>query len=319
MEFVYDSSGLSGFKYNREEYLYQKNIQGDIIAILNLDGEVIAEYRYDAWGNCKYDLASGIATANPFRYRGYYYDQETGLYFLQTRYYDPETGRFISQDDVTYLDPEHINGLNLYAYCCNNPVMMVDPTGTFGLFALLFTAIVVGTAVARGTKKAIKAATTGANGWEIAGAFFGGAIIGAAEGAIVGGLIILGGAMIAGGAGIIGGAIGGGIALASGGVLAGGAAVAAGIGSTVIGGILVKEGLSILFTRIGNSGGYRIDHHYPNDHDPLHIHISGDDGKTKIDLFGNPIQGNRPMTPGERKAFWKLIEDIRNALRPFNK
>ncbi len=130
IEFVYDSSGLSGFKYNREEYLYQKNIQGDIIAILNLDGEVIAEYRYDAWGNCEYDLASGIATANPFRYRGYYYDQETGLYFLQTRYYDPEVGRFISQDDVTYLDPEHINGLNLYAYCANNPVMNVDPTGT---------------------------------------------------------------------------------------------------------------------------------------------------------------------------------------------
>ena len=93
MEFVYDSSGLSGFKYNREEYLYQKNIQGDIIAILNLDGEVIAEYRYDAWGNCEYDLASGIATANPFRYRGYYYDEETGLYFLQTRYYDPEVGQ----------------------------------------------------------------------------------------------------------------------------------------------------------------------------------------------------------------------------------
>ena len=93
MEFVYDSSGLSGFKYNREEYLYQKNIQGDIIAILNRDGEVIAEYRYDAWGNCEYDLASGIATANPFRYRGYYYDQETGLYFLQTRYYDPEVGQ----------------------------------------------------------------------------------------------------------------------------------------------------------------------------------------------------------------------------------
>ena len=159
MEFVYDSSGLCGFKYNNEEYLYQKNIQGDIIAILNRDGEVIAEYQYDAWGNCEYDLASGIATANPFRYRGYYYDQETGLYFLQTRYYDPEVGRFISQDDVTYLDPEHINGLNLYAYCANNPVMMVDPDGTlpkwlkwllFGIAAVAAVVLVVAGTVLTG-------------------------------------------------------------------------------------------------------------------------------------------------------------------------
>ncbi len=71
-----------------------------------------------------------IGKINPFRYRGYYYDAETGLYYLKTRYYDPEVGRFISQDDVSYLDPEHINGLNLYAYCGNNPVMFTDSTGT---------------------------------------------------------------------------------------------------------------------------------------------------------------------------------------------
>ena len=70
---------------------------------------------------------------NPFRYRSYYYDTETELYYLQTRYYDPELGRFISQDSIEYADPETINGLNLYAYCGNNPVMNVDPTGTFQL------------------------------------------------------------------------------------------------------------------------------------------------------------------------------------------
>ena len=67
---------------------------------------------------------------NPFRYRGYYYDTETGLYFLQTRYYDPEIGRFLTIDDTEYLAPETINGLNLYAYCLNNPVMRTDSQGT---------------------------------------------------------------------------------------------------------------------------------------------------------------------------------------------
>ena len=70
-----------------------------------------------------------LANLNPFRYRGYYFDTETNLYFLQTRYYDPEIGRFITIDDISYLDPETINGLNLYAYCGNNPVMGIDPSG----------------------------------------------------------------------------------------------------------------------------------------------------------------------------------------------
>ncbi len=72
----------------------------------------------------------GIATFNPFRYRSYYFDTETSLYYLQTRYYDPELGRFISADSIEYLDPETLGGLNLYAYCGNNPVMAVDDTGS---------------------------------------------------------------------------------------------------------------------------------------------------------------------------------------------
>ncbi len=70
-----------------------------------------------------------IAAINPYRYRGYYYDTETGLYFLKARYYDPAVGRFISMDDVAYIDPETIGGLNLFAYCNNNPVMNFDPSG----------------------------------------------------------------------------------------------------------------------------------------------------------------------------------------------
>lgn len=71
----------------------------------------------------------GLGELNPIRYRSYYYDTETGLYYLNSRYYDPEIGRFISPDDISYLDPETIGGTNLYAYCGNNPVMRVDPSG----------------------------------------------------------------------------------------------------------------------------------------------------------------------------------------------
>ena len=89
---------------------------------------MVVQYWYDAWGNCSVS-GSGVMSANPFRYRGYYWDDEAGLYFLNTRWYDPEAGRFINLDQLEYLDPESINGLNLYAYCLNNPVRYVDPNG----------------------------------------------------------------------------------------------------------------------------------------------------------------------------------------------
>ena len=76
-------------------------------------------------------------------------------------------------------------------------------------------------------------------------------------------------------------------------------------------------GVTVMAVRIGKSGGYRIDHHYPNDHAPAHVHISGDDGITRVDINGNPIQGDRPMTHGENKAFWRLIKKIIEALKPW--
>ena len=118
--YFYDITGVCGFRLNGfgigdNRYYYIKNLQGDIIKIVGEDGTVYGEYSYDAWGNCTIVTdKSGIAPLNPFRYRGYYYDAETGLYYLQTRYYDPTIGRFISPDSVDYLDPESINGLNLY-------------------------------------------------------------------------------------------------------------------------------------------------------------------------------------------------------------
>ena len=97
----------------------------------------MVKYKYDTWGKCKILNASGaeitdsnnIGILNPFRYRSYYFDTETGFYFLKTRYYDPEIGRFTTIDDISYLDPESVNGLNLYAYCGNNPINRVDPMG----------------------------------------------------------------------------------------------------------------------------------------------------------------------------------------------
>ena len=130
LTFLYNSEGLTGFVHNSTVYTYRRNLFGDIIAVYNGTSKV-AEYAYDAYGNCRVITGSNIGTLNPFRYRGYYFDEDMKLYYLQSRYYDPETGRFINADDVSYLDPETIHGLNLYAYCLNNPVMYSDPSGHF--------------------------------------------------------------------------------------------------------------------------------------------------------------------------------------------
>ena len=133
LEFLYDHTGVFAVKQGGSTYFYRKNAQNDIIALLDNTGTVVVKYKYDAWGKCQTTVltsaASTIAELNPFRYRSYYFDTETGLYFLKTRYYDPEIGRFMTIDDISYLDPESINGLNLYAYCFNNPINCIDPTG----------------------------------------------------------------------------------------------------------------------------------------------------------------------------------------------
>ena len=106
-------------------YYFRRNLLGDVIGIYNTSGTKVGGYAYDAWGNCTITLnTNGIATRNPIRYRGYYYDEETGLYYLNARYYSPTWRRFISPDDTAYLDTENPNGLNLYTYCGNNPLIV---------------------------------------------------------------------------------------------------------------------------------------------------------------------------------------------------
>ena len=94
--------------YNGTDYYYRKNLQGDIIAILNTNGTKVVEYTYNAWGEVlgvTGSLANTIGRINPFRYRGYYYDTETGFYYLQSRYYDPVVGKFLNADTINNADP----------------------------------------------------------------------------------------------------------------------------------------------------------------------------------------------------------------------
>lgn len=131
--FLYYGDELVGFKSGNDTYYYLKNLQGDIIQIVDGDGNVVVEYEYDDWGkvlSVTGTLAGTVGVQNPFRYRGYYYDEESGLYYLNSRYYDPETGRFISADEIAYLGPDGLSlSFNLFVYCGNNPVMGYDPMG----------------------------------------------------------------------------------------------------------------------------------------------------------------------------------------------
>ena len=106
-------------------------MQGDIIAILSYGGGLVAEYKYDSWGNCTISLdTNDIADINPLRYRGYYLDTDTGLYYLQSRYYDSNIGRFINADDAELLGMSSgVVSNNLFAYCENNPIMYSDSSG----------------------------------------------------------------------------------------------------------------------------------------------------------------------------------------------
>ena len=136
INFAYSAGGAPyGFTYNGSSYFYLLNLQGDVIGIYDSNGNVVVEYTYDSWGkliSVTGSLASTIGIKNPLRYRGYYYDTETSLYYLQSRYYDPETCRFINADSLLIAGNDYIQGTNMYAYCYNNPVMYVDPSGEMG-------------------------------------------------------------------------------------------------------------------------------------------------------------------------------------------
>ena len=129
IDFVYDENNQPlAMKYNNTLYYYVLNAQGDVVRIVNSSRNTVASYTYDPWG--KIISSSGtLADINPLRYRGYYYDSETGFYYLQSRYYDPEIGRFINADSYASTDATGLLSTNMFAYCENDPVNKSDPTG----------------------------------------------------------------------------------------------------------------------------------------------------------------------------------------------
>ncbi len=141
--YTYDDKGsIMGMVYGGYSYVFSKNLQGDVIGIYNENRQLVAKYEYsafgeitaitDANGNDVSANSNHIANINPFRYKGYYYDTETGFYYLITRYYDPQVGRFINSD-IHISTGQGILGNNMFAYCLNDPINSIDSLGAFSL------------------------------------------------------------------------------------------------------------------------------------------------------------------------------------------
>lgn len=131
--YYYDSAANPvSMRVSGKDYFYVRNLQNDVIALIDDTGETVVEYKYNSWGkilSITGSKAGTIGKINPFRYRGYYYDEETGMYYLKNRYYDPEIRRFISAD--SYISGFNSTMCNVFCYCGNNPVSNSDPEGTF--------------------------------------------------------------------------------------------------------------------------------------------------------------------------------------------
>ena len=212
MRFTYGINGHPvSLNYDGTVYYYVTNAQGDVAAILNSSGQEVVSYTYDAWGNMvkkSGSLKDSLGTYNPLRYRGYVYDRETGLYYLQSRYYNPNICRFISADSISYLGADGTPvSYNLFAYCSNNPVMGYDPTGEFVIsaFVAAIIAATVGGAIAGTLISTVSyVVNCGNNGQKITGqglvnsalfGFFTGGI-GAAAGVIGGKAILIGSVLV---------------------------------------------------------------------------------------------------------------------------
>ena len=231
LDFFYDDSGRPfAFNYSVDggiasTYYYILNLQGDVVQIIDANGVMQAEYIYSPWGEV-ISAEGDLAEINPLRYRGYYYDSETGFYYLQSRYYDPENHRFINADIYASTDSGDAIACNMFAYCGNNPVMLGDKDGEF---ADWFVRVVVGAAVGVVTG-AISALVTGGSAKDVIYS----AAIGGITGAIVGGTGSLEAGKIVGRA--VASAINGGYTYYSArkaGASVGGAALAAGASAAI--------------------------------------------------------------------------------------
>ncbi|MFR7355297.1 MAG: RHS repeat domain-containing protein [Lachnospiraceae bacterium] len=175
VQFVYDAEGKPFMlRFNgKTDYFYLYNGLGDVVGLVDSSNQVVVRYQYNSWGKVTSTQdTSGVslATLNPFRYRKYVYDPETGLYCLGSRYYDPEVGRFVNADDFETLtyQMDSVQGKNLYQYCFNNPINMQDEDGGWPKWvtevAIGIGAIVIGAAAVAATAGVKTAAISGAIG-----------------------------------------------------------------------------------------------------------------------------------------------------------
>ena len=183
--FHYDSSGeVIGFTRTANgadtEYFYVKNLQGDILKVITATGTEAATYTYDAWGKLLTSTGD-LADINPLRYRGYFYDTETSLYYLKSRYYNPEVGRFINPDVFATTDVDGVLSANMFAYCENNPIRNSDSSGA--LFGLDAASVIIGAATGAITSL-IGGIAAGDTGLELLGDVGIGALSGAVGGVI---------------------------------------------------------------------------------------------------------------------------------------
>jgi RHS repeat-associated protein len=136
LHFWYDAAGMPTMVTHNNEttttnYYYQHNLQGDIIGLMDMAGTTVVSYAYDSWGkqlSCTGSLANTLGAVNPLRYRGYIYDSETGLYYLQSSYYSPDICRFTSADNIIGKSGVLLSH-NTYSYCMNSPISMTDSHG----------------------------------------------------------------------------------------------------------------------------------------------------------------------------------------------
>ncbi|MCL2598874.1 MAG: hypothetical protein FWD76_03075, partial [Firmicutes bacterium] len=193
IRYFYDASGIVMMTVDGKIYRYRKNILGDITAIYDYDAsQIVATYQYDAWGNCTTTNLTddNIGDLNPIRYRGYYFDTDTNLYYLKSRYYDPQVGRFVNADDIAALDvtKSQINGLNLYAYCANDPVNTKDSNGNMPdwlkwTLGIVIIAAAIGLSIATGM---LASPIAGLVGSGLFASVVGGVAAGAISGAVLG-------------------------------------------------------------------------------------------------------------------------------------
>ena len=197
MWYIYDSgANLLAVNIDGKYYTYVRNIQNDIIALVDASGKTVVNYTYDSWGkllSITGSLKDTVGVQNPFRYRGYYYDNETGMYYLKNRYYDPELRRFISADTVTTATAsmETLHNRNLYAYCGENPLTRKDCTGD--IWGVAIAAFCVGAVVSLATQivsgDKISWIAVGTSGLTTAMGFVGSPVIAQAIVSAVGGIM----------------------------------------------------------------------------------------------------------------------------------